>query len=134
MVFQQHCGFMQIWGLEENIPLFYLEIIGKIFYLARYFTLIQGRSHWEVGQGGQGGIQTHLPHFNFRTKKGPTVSVSNIKDIAFYGYSEFIRTSISQLPQCMLPFMHNLRQHFIFSNYIREIDNFTLDLLKMSNT
>ena len=31
------------------------------------------------------------PHFNFRTKQGPTVSVSNIRDIAFYVYSEIIR-------------------------------------------
>ena len=31
-------------------------------------------------------------HFNFRTKQGPTVSVSNIRDIAFYGCSEIMRT------------------------------------------
>ena len=31
-------------------------------------------------------------HFNFRTKQGPTVSVSNIRVIAFYGCSEIIRT------------------------------------------
>ena len=32
------------------------------------------------------------PHFNFQTKKGPTVSVSNIRDIAFYGCLEIMRT------------------------------------------
>ena len=32
------------------------------------------------------------PHFNFRTKQGPTVSFSNISDMAFYRYSEIIRT------------------------------------------
>ena len=31
------------------------------------------------------------PHFNFRTKQGPTVSVSNIRDIAFYSCSEILR-------------------------------------------
>ena len=31
-------------------------------------------------------------HFNFRTKQSPTVSVSNIRDIAFYGFSEIIQT------------------------------------------
>ena len=32
------------------------------------------------------------PHFNFWTKKGPTVAVSNIRGIAFYGCSEIIWT------------------------------------------
>ena len=30
-------------------------------------------------------------HFNFRTKQGPKISFSNIKNIAFYGCSEIIR-------------------------------------------
>ena len=47
-----------------------------------------GRSHW----GGQGDMSPLPPHFNFRTKQGPKVSVSNIKDIAFYGCSEIMRT------------------------------------------
>ena len=46
----------------------------------------QGRSHWGARVGGW------PPHFNFRTKQGPTVSVSNIRDIAFYGCSVIIRT------------------------------------------
>ena len=45
----------------------------------------QGRSHW-------GARRVMTPHFNFRTKQGPKVSVSNIRDIAFYGCSEIIRT------------------------------------------
>ena len=32
-------------------------------------------------------------NFKFRTKQGPTVSVSNIRDIAFYGCSEIMRTT-----------------------------------------
>ena len=32
-----------------------------------------------------------LPNFNFRTKQGPKISVSNIRDIAFYGCSEIIQ-------------------------------------------
>ena len=31
-------------------------------------------------------------HLNFQTKQGPTVSVSNIGNIAFHGYSKTIRT------------------------------------------
>ena len=34
----------------------------------------------------------------------------------------------------MLQFLYNLWQHFIFSNYIWEIDHFMLDFLKMSST
>ena len=32
------------------------------------------------------------PHFNFQTKQRPTVPVSNIRNTAFYGRSEIIRT------------------------------------------
>ena len=42
-----------------------------------------------VATGGARG--PWLPHFNFRTKQGPKVSVSNITDIAFYGCSEIIQ-------------------------------------------
>ena len=34
----------------------------------------------------------HDTHFNFQTKQGPTVSVSNMRDIAFRGCSEIMRT------------------------------------------
>ena len=43
-----------------------------------------------LGRGGSRGAMT--PHFNFRTKQGPTISVSKIKHIAFYGCSEIIWT------------------------------------------
>ena len=33
-----------------------------------------------------------FPHFNFRTKKGPAVSVSNIRNITFYGCLEIMQT------------------------------------------
>ena len=42
------------------------------------------------GQEGGGGHD--LPHFNFRTKQGPKMSVSNFRDVAFYRCSESIRT------------------------------------------
>ena len=50
-----------------------------------FFFVIQGRSHWE-SQG------IWSPHFNFRTKQGAIVSVSNIRDAAFCGGSKIIRT------------------------------------------
>ena len=41
---------------------------------------------------------------------------------------------ISQFLPCMLQFLDNLWRLIIFSNYIGEINHFTLDLLKRSNT
>ena len=38
-------------------------------------------------EGGQGGA-CPPPLFNFQTKQGPIVSVSNVGDTAFYGCSE----------------------------------------------
>ena len=38
-------------------------------------------------EGGRAGVYVppHPTHFNFRIRKGPIVSVSNIRDISFYG-------------------------------------------------
>ena len=41
---------------------------------------VQRRSNW--GGGSKGALD---PHFNFRTKKGLSVSVSSISGIGFYG-------------------------------------------------
>ena len=41
---------------------------------------MQRRSNWG---GGSKGVMD--PHFNFRTKKGLSVSVSSISGIGFYG-------------------------------------------------
>ena len=40
---------------------------------------------------------------------------------------------ISRFLPCMLQFLNSSRQLFIFSNYIREIDHFMLDLLERSD-
>ena len=37
-------------------------------------------------------VRSPLPHLKFRIKQGPTVSVQNIRDIAFNGCSEIIWT------------------------------------------
>ena len=57
-----------------------------------YFILhydLQGRSHCVCGGGAMG---QWFPHFSYRTKQGPRVSVSNIRNIAFYGCLEIIQT------------------------------------------
>ena len=82
-----------------------------------------------IASGGPGGpIPPPPPHFNFQTKQGPTVSVSNIRDtgiLLFMGVQKLYRSEISQFLPYMLQFLDKLGQHFIFSNYIGEID--TLD-------
>ena len=45
-----------------------------------------------VATGGCQGRGHAPPYFNFRTKQGPVVSVSNIRDIVIYRFSEIIRT------------------------------------------
>ena len=69
------------------------------------------------------------PHFSFRTKQGPTVSVSNIRDIAFYSVQKLYGPETLQFLPRILQFLGNLQRFFIFSNYTEEIDCFTLDLL-----
>ena len=69
------------------------------------------------GEGGHGGHSS--PHFNFQTKEGPRVSVSNIRHIDFYECSEIIRTRNFTI---------------LISNYIRRIDHFTLDYMIRSDT
>ena len=41
-------SFMLIWGREKIIPLFYLEIIVKILYMARYFILMLKARSWNL--------------------------------------------------------------------------------------
>ena len=48
-----------------------------------------------VATGRGGGGRGSYPPFNFRTKQGPTGSVSNIKYVAFYGCSELYGPEIS---------------------------------------
>ena len=86
----------------------------------------------EGGGGGHGGPGPL--RFNFRAKQGPKISASNIKNIAFLDVQELYGPDISQLLSCMLQFLDNLWRLFIFSNYVGEIDHFTLDLLKRSDT
>ena len=79
-----------------------------------------------LGQMGHGS-----PNFNFRTKQGPTVSVSDIRDIGFYGCSEIIRTRNFMI---FTVYAAIFGQYRAASNCIGEIDHFTLDFLERSDT
>ena len=51
-----------------------------------------------------------------------------------FQFQKLYGPEISRLLPRMLQFFENFWQLFIFSNYIREIDHFTLELLKRSDT
>ena len=58
----------------------------EIFYLIELYVLeCRGVTTW----GARGAWP---PHFKFRTKQGPTISVSNTRNIAFNRCSEIVRT------------------------------------------
>ena len=72
-----------------------VQLHTKIFFVCLitflYQQLKKTYTYRGVAIGGETGGM-NLPHFDFRIKQGPTVSVSNIRDIAFYGCSEIIQT------------------------------------------
>ena len=70
------------------------------------------------------GVGGMAPHFNFRTKQSPTVLVSNIRDIAFYGCSEIIRTKNFTVFAVYATIFGQFTVAFHFSNYTGEIDCF----------
>ena len=76
--------------------------------------------------GGTGSLLPPTPRLK--------LSVSNIRDIAFYGCSEVIRTRNFTIFTVYATIFGQFTAVFIFSNYTGEIDHFTLDLLKRSNT
>ena len=98
--------------------------------------LINGVATGWGGGGGRGaGDRGSLPsHFNFRTKQGPTVSVLIITDVAFYGCSEIMRTRNFTIFSAHAKMFWQFTTSFHFSNCLREIHHFTLELLKRSNT
>ena len=59
---------------------------------------------------------------------------SIIRDIAFTGVQKLCGPGISRFLPYILQFLDNLRLLFIFSYYKGQIDHFTLDLLKNSDT
>ena len=93
-------------------------------WMARVINCCHQVTWGQGARGGGGGGGAPPP-----PTKGLTVSVPNIRDISFAGIQKLYELKISYLPG-MLQFLDNLRQLFIFFNYIEEIDTFTLDLLK----
>ena len=73
------------------------------------------------------------PHLNFWTKDGPTVLVSNTRDIAFSGCSEIILTRNLTIFLVYATTFEQFMVTFHFFNYI-EINHFQLELLKRYDT
>ena len=90
-----------------------------------------------MGRGGRGagGQKTggHAPPIP-STLISEQISVSNIRDIALTAVQKYYGPEISRFSSCMLQFFGNIWRLLIFSNYIGEIDQVTLDFLKRSYT
>ena len=86
-----------------------------------------------VGEGGEGG-GAWPPNFNLRIKQGPKVSFQISGIFLFTDVQKLYGPETLQFSFSILQFLDNLWPRFIFSNYIEEIDNFTLSLLKRSDT
>ena len=68
------------------------------------------------------------PDFNFRTKQGQQFQFQTSGILLFKGVQKLYGPEISRFLPCIQQFLDNLRQIFIFSNYIRKMHHFTLDL------
>ena len=88
------------------------------------------RSHWWGGRGVARGPCT-LPPLQL-----PNQTRSNNFSFRHQGYCymSIQKWSGLEISQCYLQFLDHSRRLFIFSDYIRRIDHFTLDILKSSDT
>ena len=113
-----------------------ITITNSNFVVCLYLFVCLPSAISQVFSGAQplGGYGGHgLPHFNFRTKQGPEMSVSNFRDVAFYQCSESIRTRNFTIFTTYARIFEQFMADFHF-HYIQEIDHFKLDLLKRSDT
>ena len=89
--------------------------------------------------GGQGAWHpSPLPHththLNFQTKQGPTVSVSNIRDIAFFIVQKWYGPKISGFLPCVLQYLDNLRRLHLGSSEKDLLKSFLLWTIQKKTT
>ena len=96
-------NFLSFWAFSDlyvlspnNLENQNFENMKKVSGMSSFCTCVRG-----IANGGPGRPCPVPPQFKFQTKKGPTVSVSNIRDIVFYGCSEIIWIRISRFLQCI---------------------------------
>ena len=89
-----------------------------------------GRSHW----GGQGDMSPLPPTSISELNKVQKFQFQTSRILLFTDVQKLCGPEILQFLPSMLQFLDNLWWLFIFSNYIGEIDHFTVDLLKISDT
>ena len=111
-----------------------LKLVGKVPDDNNKLVINQGRSHCTSQRAMLPPTPPPPIHFSSQTKKGPIVSVSKIKNIAFYGGSEIIRTRKFTIFVAYATSFGQFTVAFHFFNYIAEIGQFTLNLLKRSDT
>ena len=96
-------------------------------------SVVQGRNHW----GSQGwGIPPPIPSLTSVSELNKVQKFEfQISGILFFTDAQKLYGSeILQFLPCVLQFLDNLWWPFSISNCIGEIDHFTLDLLKRSDT
>ena len=100
--------------------------------IAKYENIFTGAQPLEGGAGG-----SWPPHQFLNQNKVQLFQFQTSSILLFMGVQKLYEPEISQFLPCMLQVLENICQHFIFSNYIGEINhltsekvrNLTLDLL-----
>ena len=67
-----------------------------------------------IARRGRKGDRRH--NFNFRTKQGPTISVSIIRDIAFFGCSEMLSLIYFKLTKSIKIYDYITKNNYITSS------------------
>ena len=129
-----HWTFINFLFIQISISLmiFWTNRTSKIESICDWkvirYICSQGRSHWR-GQGG------HCPPTSIsKPNKVQEFQFQISGMLLFMAVQKLCGPEISRFLPCMLQFLDNSRRLFIFSNYMRGIDHFTLDLLKRSDT
>ena len=99
--------------------------IQSIFFSSQTFVRFSpGVYHW-----GSIGVLSPPPPHPTSISEGPTISISNTRDIAFYWCSKIILTRNLTIFTMYATSLEQFLAVFHLSNYI-QIDHFKLDLLK----
>lgn len=103
----------------------HVRVSRAFFFNSQIFVRFSpGVYHW-----GAMGVFSPPPLYPTSISEGPTISISNTRDIAFYWCSKIILTRNLAIFTMYATSLEQFLAVFHFSNYI-QIDHFKLDLLK----
>ena len=100
-------------------------------------SYLQRRSHWADQEGHA--LTTRPPrpthtHFNLCTRKVQQFQFQTSEGLLFTGAQKLYGPYISRFSPFMLQFLDNIQWLLIFSKCTGEIDHFSLQFLKLSDT